>query len=235
MPRDYIFATMPQFPWYKYPRRKALEMTFGEIYIDLYQQSAKAGHAFTCRFTRSMFDPVDSDPVSDPVSALLPSTHQPNPRCLGDFLKLMGHRVSEISNGDARHVHLTTIVTITEFCCDPEPNSVLYILEASMKLFEQQWQESHIGGEISKFGNLPDALWWTLDHADAKRRGWLVKLGPRRAPRALNNDPWARLMPIFDYHKDDLLPSLDCMEALDAEDTKAEQDADYIPLFQHTS
>jgi hypothetical protein len=62
MPQDYIFATMPQFPWHRY-LKKAIKMSFGEIYMDLYQQAANAGHAFTCQFTQSMLDLEAIDPV----------------------------------------------------------------------------------------------------------------------------------------------------------------------------
>ena len=30
MPRDYVFATMPAFPWYHYPKHKAATMSFSE-------------------------------------------------------------------------------------------------------------------------------------------------------------------------------------------------------------
>ena len=45
--RDYIFATMPQFPWYHYPE-KADKMTFNGIFQDLHEQVGDTGHAFTC-------------------------------------------------------------------------------------------------------------------------------------------------------------------------------------------
>jgi hypothetical protein len=196
MPRDYIFATLPQFPWYRYPR-KAIKMTFGEIYMDLYQQAAQHGHAFTCRFTVSMLDPD----ATDPVTSWLPSKHQPSPTCLGDFLKLVGHRVPEISRATANHVHVTTVVKIRDFSCFQSPKTVLKALESSMGLFQQQWQESHRGGELSKYGNFPEPD-WTLDVLDAMRNGWLQ-----------TNREWQlRVLEDEDGTVMTYGPSLDCVE-----------------------
>lgn len=227
MPRDYIFATMPQFPWYRYPK-KAIKMSFGEIYIDLYQQAANAGHAFTCQFTRSMLDPE----AIDPVEAWLPSKHQPNPSCLGDFLKLVGHRVSEVSNGTSRHVHLTTVVKVKEFCCHPGSNRVLAALETSMGLFQQQWRESHRGGELSKFGNFP-STGWTLDYLDAIRCGWLNK-DPQWKLHVLEDEDGTvmRYGPGLEYAEDDFLQNL---YSLDEDDAKGKDiKSDYVSLFEQT-
>ena len=228
MPRDYIFATMPQFPWYKNPRKGAINMVFGEIYMDLYQQSAKAGHAFTCRFTRSMF----SREENDVIDGWLPSQHQPSPRCLGDFLKLMGHRVPEISNGNAQHVHLTTVVQTTEFSCYPGPNSVLSVLEGSMNLFQQQWQESHRGGEISKFGNFPNSS-WTVDLIDAMKCGWKCK-DPRWAIRMyeVDNDIALTYGPSVEFEEGHLLQDLYGLDESDSDDGNVE--ADKTSLFEQT-
>lgn len=170
MSRDYIFATMPQFPWYKYPMGAA-DMSFGDIYADLYQQAADNGHAFTCRFTRSMLNPG----MVDRVEGWLPSKQQPEPSCLGDFLKLIGHRVPQISNGASQHVHLTAIVEAVEFSdclgTDPELEVVFAMIEASMEAFWADWHVSHHGGELSKFGHLPSSL-WTLDSQDGMKCGW---------------------------------------------------------------
>ncbi|KAI0380793.1 hypothetical protein F5Y04DRAFT_256723 [Hypomontagnella monticulosa] len=228
MPRDYIFATMPQFPWYKYPKKKAIKMSFGEIYMDLYQQSANAGHAFSCRFTQSMVDPE----VVDPVEAWLPSSHQPSPSCLGDFLKLMGHRVPEVSNGLSKHVHVTTVVKVKEFSCHPGPNFVLSALESVMGLFQQQWGESHRGGELSKFGNFP-GLDWTLDHVDAMRCGWINK-DPEWKLHVLEegDNTYVGYGPGLNYEEDDLLQNLYSLDehSADGKDVKE----DYVSLFEQT-
>lgn len=227
MPRDYIFATMPQFPWYRYPGQ-AVQMSFGEIYTDLYMQAASAGHAFTCRFTRSMLDRA----ATDPVEAWQPSPHQPSPTCLGDFMKLIGHRVPEVSNGTVPHVHLTTFVEIKELGGYPNGSTVLTILEVSMKLFQQQWQESHRGGELSKFGNFPSPD-WILHPIDAMRRGWR-HLDPGWGLRVLESEGGTALYsgPGLDYAEDDLL-----QEIYSLDDTEAESRADpgdFVSLFEHT-
>ncbi|KAL2170811.1 hypothetical protein VTG60DRAFT_4380 [Thermothelomyces hinnuleus] len=206
---------------HRYPKKKAAKMTFGEIYMDLYQQSVNAGRAFTCRFTRSMLDPEESDPIG----GWLPSKHQPSPRCLGDFLKLMGHRVPEISNGNSRHVHLTTVVKVIEFGSYPDPNSVLSTLEVSMKWFRQQWQDSHQGGEISKYGNFPNPE-WTLDHLDAMKGGWVCK-NPQWVIRVLKDGP------SLDYEEGNSLQDLYSLDEVDKEGREA--NPNYVSLFEQTS
>jgi hypothetical protein len=59
--RDYIFATMPQFPWYHYPS-DAENMSFETIFVDFYEQACSAGHQFSCLITRSMIDANVCDP-----------------------------------------------------------------------------------------------------------------------------------------------------------------------------
>ena len=218
---------MPQFPWYKYPK-KAIKMSFGEIYMDLYQQAANAGHAFTCRFTQSMLDPE----ATDPVEAWLPSKQQPSPSCLGDFLKLVGHRVPKVSNGTSRHVHLTTEVQVKEFCCHPGPNYVLAVLQASIGSFQQQWGESHRGGELSKFGNFPSSD-WTLDHMDAMQHGWLNK-DPTWKLHVLQDgdDTIISYGPGLEYAEDDLMQNLFSLDEDDSDgkDIKAND----VSLFKQT-
>ncbi|CAN9248082.1 hypothetical protein AA0112_g11857 [Alternaria arborescens] len=204
MPRDYIFATMPSFPWYTYPSKEALTMSFGDIYLDLYQQAARSGHAFTCRFTRSMIDAT----CTDPVSGWLPSQHLPSPTTLGDFLKLVGQRVPENSKVSSQHVHVTSVVHIEEFECEDSPDFVIALLEACLRNFQGQWQESHQGGELSKYGPYPSVN-WALDSLDALRCGWL-HTDPEHAIRVYeNNDQsWIRIGPGLEYEEDDLLLGL---------------------------
>jgi hypothetical protein len=144
MPRDYIFATMPSFPWYTYPKKDALTMSFGEIYLDLYQQAARTGHAFTCRLTRSMVDAT----CTDPISGWLPSRHLPSPTKLGDFLNLVEQRVPECSNASSPHVHVTLIVQIQELQHNTDPEFVLDSLEACVKDCKDQWGEASLSGEL---------------------------------------------------------------------------------------
>lgn len=227
MPRDYIFATMPQFPWYRYPK-EAIEMSFGQIYMDLYQQAANAGHAFTCRFTRSMLDKTETDPVE----AWLPSRHQPSPSCLGDFMKLIGHRVPELSNGTAANVHLTAVVKVKEFCCHPGFDIVLSILESSMGLFQQQWGESHRGGELSKNGNFPSQD-WSLHHIDAMRHGWR-QTDPGWQVQVMEDgdDGTMYYGPGLHYVEDDILQDIYSLD--DAEAEGRADPGEFVSLFEHT-
>ncbi|CAN9289505.1 unnamed protein product [Alternaria alternata] len=220
MPRDYIFATMPSFPWYTYPSKEALTMSFGDIYLDLYQQAARSGHAFTCRFTRSMIDAT----CTDPVIGWLPSQHLPSPTTLGDFLKLVGQRVPENSNASSQHVHVTSVVHIEEFECDDSPDFVIALLEASLKNFQEQWEESHRGGELSKYGSYP-SVHWTLDHLDAIRCGWLPT-DPEHAIRVseYNDQTLIRIGPGLEYEEDDLVPGLRSLDETEQEARTDETD-----------
>lgn len=226
-PRDYIFATMPQFPWYHYPKT-AESMSFGQIYMDLYQQAANSGHAFTCRFTQSMLDPK----MTDPVKAWLPSAHQPRPSCLGDFLKLLGHRTDETSNGTAKTVHLTSIVQVKEYCCYPSSNWVLAILESSMGLFKQQWVESHRGGELSKFGNFPSTD-WSLHRIDALRCGWEHD-DPEWKMRVFQDgdDTVMSYGPGLEYTENDALLSLQTLDDMDLESKQTP--SGHVSLFEQS-
>lgn len=53
---------MPQFPWYYYPKT-AEKISFGQIYIDLYQQAANLGYGFTYYFTQFILNPKIIDPI----------------------------------------------------------------------------------------------------------------------------------------------------------------------------
>jgi hypothetical protein len=200
MPRDYIFATMTAFPWYKFPK-KAIELTFGEIYLDLYGQASACGHAFTCKFTRSMIE----GQCTDPITGWLPNPHLPSPTTLGDFLKLVGHRVADVPNAEVRPVHLTSIVLVQDFECHSAPELVISTIQSCMKRVQQQWQESHLGGELSKFGNFPSDA-WTLDGADAARCGWNC-VDRREKVRVLEtgDDTLIQIGPGLEYEEDDLI------------------------------
>ena len=92
-------------------------MSFGELYLDLYQQAARCGHASTCRFTRSMVEFA----CTDSMNGWLPSQYLPIPTTLGDFLELMGQRVPESSNVSSPHVHITSAVRVEDFECRSSP------------------------------------------------------------------------------------------------------------------
>lgn len=200
MPRDYVFATMPAFPWYHYPKHKAATMSFSEIYRDLYNQASNSGHAFTCKFPRSMFYTNLSA-----VEAWLPSPYFPDPTTLGDFLKMMGNRVPEASTAQSEHVHITTAVTVHEIVEHVSPEYLIKILEKLIKPFEQQWRESHMGGELSRYGNFPRSG-WVLDHYDALCNRW-IPLNPEEAVRVthMGDETVIRIGPGLEYGEDDLL------------------------------
>jgi hypothetical protein len=225
MPRDYIFATMPEYPWYNYPKAEALTMSFGEIYLDLYSQAARSGHPFTCKFTRSMLDAA----CTDPIDGWLPSPHLPSPTTLGDFLKMVGHRVPESSTANSQHVHITSVLQVEEFECRSSPDYVIAALELSLKAFQEQWQESHVGGEVSKYGNFP-SLDWALDVNDALLCGW-YPTDPDFAVRVYEASDVVRIGPGLAYMEDDFLPDalrdLDETEK-DASEYEAGKD---VPLF----
>ncbi|KAH7371669.1 hypothetical protein BKA66DRAFT_469263 [Pyrenochaeta sp. MPI-SDFR-AT-0127] len=226
MPRDYIFATMPPFPWYKYPQKKAIGMSFGEIYLDLYEQAARSGHAFTCRFTRSMLEPE----CTDGIDGWLPSKHLPSPTTLGDYMKLIGHQVPESSNALSTHVHITSIVQVKDFVCHSSPNLVIQTLESSMALFQQQWMESHRGGELSKHGNFPSPS-WTLERMDAARCGW-VPLDETWKVHVLESgdETIVRYGPGLEYGEDDLLQDLYDLDETEA-DARDDESGQSVPLL----
>ncbi|KAI4642646.1 uncharacterized protein J4E78_010119 [Alternaria triticimaculans] len=226
MPRDYIFATMPSFPWYTYPKRDAFSMSFGEIYSDLYQQADRSGHAFTCRFTRSMLDPA----CIDPTDGWRPSKHLPSPSTLGDFLKLMGQRVSEASNASSPHVHVTSAVKIEELEDESSPDSLIARLEASFEHFRGQWLESHTSGELTKFGNDPDFS-WTLNHADATRCGW-VPIDTEYATRVYDECDQIRskIGPGLGFEEGDCETDFSSLDETEQE-ANMDEAGEYVPLF----
>jgi len=226
MPRDYIFATMPSFPWYVYPKKDALSMSFGEIYLDLYQQAERSGHAFTCRFTRSM---LDSECI-DPTDGWLPSQRLPSPTTLGDFLKLVGHRVPEASNASSPHVHVTSAVSIRESESQCSPEIVIARLEACFEQSRRQWLDSYHGGELSKFGSHPDHR-WRLDHADATRSGW-VPIDPEYAARVYDDGHHTRTRIDLGlvFEEGDCLVDVSSLEKTEQEAHMSET-GKYVPLF----
>lgn len=147
-PRDYIFATMPQFPWYHYPA-EAEHMSFNAIFEDFYKQAKQAGHAFVCRITRSMTELTQNLSTEQ---AWYPSGQQPEPSALGDFIKLLGQRVN--SDEDVGDYHLTTPVTVTEVNIEDLAGTV-ELLESAMRFSFRKWHLCHRGGELAKYGSWP--------------------------------------------------------------------------------
>jgi hypothetical protein len=147
-PRDYIFATMPQFPWYHYPR-EAEQMSFNSIFKDFYEKAKGAGHAFACRFTRSMTEPEQNLTVGE---AWYPSGQQPEPETLGDFFKLLGQRMCIAEDGS--NYHLTTSVRVTEVKIG-DLAGTMELLESAMRFSFRKWHQCHQCGELTKYGSLP--------------------------------------------------------------------------------
>ena len=152
-PRDYIYATMPPFPWFKYPTN-AENVAFSELFLDLYNQAAENGHAFAPKITASM---TQSSP-SDTSMAWLPSKQQPEPECLGDFLKLLGQRLTTDTPKNIPPFHATTGVHVLPIHRETYLEFIPMIRSA-MEFSKHIWQESHIGGELSRYGSYPKSSW----------------------------------------------------------------------------
>ena len=159
-PRDYIYATMPPFPWYKYPTN-AENMAFGELFLDLYNQAAENRHTFVPKITASMIH----SRAADMSEAWLPSKQQPEPECLGDFLKLLGQRFATDTPENDSCYHVTTSVLVVAFEGDTH-SEVLPIVQSAMCFFKNIWRSCHIGGELPDYGSYPDSA-WIMDVRDA--------------------------------------------------------------------
>lgn len=155
MARDYVFATMPQFPWYHYPAN-AENMTFNEIFTNLYDQALNSGHHFVCRITHSMTI-GDNWNTED---AWKPSRHQPEPATLGDFLKLFGLPLSlrDITQRDIaqRRLHSSEI-NVQEIGEENflDEDLIFDLMKSAMYLSQWLWAESQRGGELTHFGSWP--------------------------------------------------------------------------------
>ena len=124
-PRDFIFATMPQFPWYHYPT-DAENLHFGNIFHDLYEQAFRFEHAFAFKFTRSMTHPTSP---GNPCAA---SKDQPWPACLGDFLKLLGQAWR------TGKTEFTSLVEVSEVEYDSS-DTILELITSAMEVSEDSW------------------------------------------------------------------------------------------------
>jgi hypothetical protein len=224
-PRDYIFATMPQFPWYHYPLN-AETLSFNDIFLDLHEQASHSGHAFAYKFTESM---TNAAVYNDPQKAWLLSQNQPEPRCLGDFLKLLGYRLPIRLSPVASNVHFTRLVRIGEFDND-HPDVVLAVLENSMRFSRQEWRGSHEGGELSKYGNFPSTE-WILNDFDALHAGW-VRTNQGTQIRVIERRHETEMIvgPSIDYEEDELYA---LMAAL-LETLHEEESLPYVTLMQQS-
>lgn len=147
--RDYVFATVPQFSWYQY-LEQAKHMTFSTIFLDLYQQAVLANHQFTTRILQSMTEEMPSG--ARPRDAWAPSENQPQPGCLGDFLKLLGNPSDDNSAPQLCHFTNTVHVHVARKLGLPD---ALHVIEKAMLFSQEPWSESHVGGELSQYGCWP--------------------------------------------------------------------------------
>ena len=152
-PRDYIYATMPPFPWYKYPTN-AENMAFSELFLDLYNQASENRHTFVPRITASMIQ----SSAADTSKARLPSNQQPEPECLGDFLKLLGQRPATYAPNKDSCYHATTSVRVIAFEGNT-PLEVLPMIQSAMRFSKKIWRDCQVGGELTKYGSYPDSDW----------------------------------------------------------------------------
>ena len=72
-PRDFILAIMPQYDFYNVPVN-AKEMTFGELFVDCFQQGRKSGWDLTPLIPADNIEPEFTFPLTDNI---------PEPVCLG--------------------------------------------------------------------------------------------------------------------------------------------------------
>ena len=227
-PRDYIYATMPPFPWYKYPTN-AENMAFGDLFVDLYNQAAESRHTFAPKITASMIQ----SSATDTSNAWLPSKQQPEPQCLGDFLKLLGQRlVTEIPN-NVSCFHATTAVTVLamheNMYLDPFP-----MIQSAMKFCENVWQNCHMGGELSKYGCYPESS-WKMNITDAASMGWWPDVEKSKDPHlCLIEDGDQTVLtegPSIEFKTlPDEIPGLESIFLSSIRD----HDVDYVPILEYS-
>ncbi|KAI3572890.1 hypothetical protein IWW34DRAFT_794834 [Fusarium oxysporum f. sp. albedinis] len=150
-PRDYILATMSQFPWYRHPD-KLLEMPFSTLFLDLYKQSCAAGHPLTCRITRSM-TAKSLGSFQAAGEEWLPSADQPEPQSLGDFLKLLGRKTKLMDAPDSYYIAAKASVVRLAM---EDLDMTLRVIQATMSFSPQIWFETSRGGELGSHGDQPE-------------------------------------------------------------------------------
>ena len=89
--RDYVLAVMPRFEFYKVPPG-VRQMSFGELFVDCFFQLEKEAIVTD---SYGLLDPLITAPFDAGFATLLPSANIPEPKSLGDFVKLLsGPRLS---------------------------------------------------------------------------------------------------------------------------------------------
>jgi hypothetical protein len=151
-------------------------MSFNAIFQDFCQQSTRAGHPFACRITRSMTNPTE---CGTPEAAWLPSNEQPEPKYLGDFLKLLGQKI--VSGSSTGVIHLCSIVVVGSLPTSLNFSHTMAAVESAMNFSPRVWGESHRGGELSRYGSWPMDV--TSDESFLR-----LALDFEKNPRADSND-----------------------------------------------
>lgn len=155
-PRDYIFATIAQFPWYNSPLN-ANDMSFTKILINLHGQASAAGHRFSPKILQSMTDPnvVNGD-------AWKRSDDQPEPACLGDFIKLIGRKIGsslQLTGPPLQaSLHATSPISAKP-CGNKSIELVLRVIESAMTISVQAW------GKPTREASCPSSAFVLLDVA----------------------------------------------------------------------
>ena len=109
-----------------------------------------AGNAMTRTETVTSDDDQEvismTNPADCPSSreAWLPSAEQPEPKRLGDFLKLLGQSIQ--SDSTLGKIHLCSVVQVTPCTSEIDFDGTMKIVGSAMYFSRRMWQESHIGG-----------------------------------------------------------------------------------------
>lgn len=124
--------------------------------MDLYGQATKNGNPFTARFAQSMIQP---SPILSQSEAIAPSSEQPEPKFLGDFLKLLGSEWKLDPPGAEKFIHLCSEAGARSIDYDHSLpiQPILSMIEKATRLSPYIWSSSSQGGELRSHGSFPYA------------------------------------------------------------------------------
>ncbi|CAG7556530.1 unnamed protein product [Fusarium equiseti] len=176
-PRDFILATLPQYGWYA-PPTQARSMSFGELFVDCFEQGRRACRGFAPLISSGIIDGGRTDqPVSDEV---------PTPTCLGDFVKLLRGPVPHSVPYLPRWAVLDCqIIPVKLHDVPPVMEIALYIIRRSMEMAAAVWAMAH-RGELHAYGTWPECYEGPnvdveLEVLDLERELQLFRLGTEDA------------------------------------------------------
>lgn len=146
-PRDFILATMPQYEWYKMPPN-ARTMSFGELFVDCFEQGRNAKRGFAPLFSSGIIDGAATD---EPVASEIPT-----PACLGDFVKLLRgpNKHSILYMPQIMYVGVT-ITPVTLYNMPTQIDGALKVIEQAMAQNQMTWHLTHVG-EFFDYGTYPE-------------------------------------------------------------------------------